>query len=263
MIRFRKELWTLTAQERQSRGRCFANMVLVDNRGAPIRSESARIHKFTYTLQRSEGSSQASLLNGHLGVNDAIALSIEPNRFLVARGFILELTPVRIVVGIDRKLERYSQPAVPSIFRIDKDELSGGMARIRDNLAQLMYAQGDTRRRALIVDLASPTFKEVKDVSTLSTVLNANQMQAVEKILGAENYALILGMPGTGKTMTVAEILRILVERGNSVLLASYTHSAVDSILLKLEQSNIDILRIGNSDKVSYNPIFFHLSILI
>ena len=39
-----------------------------------------------------------------------------------------------------------------------------------------------------------------------------------------------------GKTSTIVALVRILVSLGHSILLASYTHSAVDNILLKLKQ---------------------------
>jgi len=67
----------------------------------------------------------------------------------------------------------------------------------------------------------------------------------------AEDYALVLGMPGTGKTTTIAHIIRALVEDGKSVLLTSYTHTAVDNILLKIKNDGIKILRLGAIAKVS------------
>src|SRR5579859_5707740 len=66
----------------------------------------------------------------------------------------------------------------------------------------------------------------------------------------AEDYALVLGMPGTGKTTTIAHIIRALVENGKSVLLTSYTHTAVDNILLKLKSDGIKLLRLGSIAKV-------------
>src|SRR2546423_10550490 len=69
--------------------------------------------------------------------------------------------------------------------------------------------------------------------------------------MSAQNYALVLGMPGTGKTTTIAHIIRALVTQGKSVLLTSYTHTAVDNILLKLRDDGIDILRIGGLAKIS------------
>jgi len=43
-----------------------------------------------------------------------------------------------------------------------------------------------------------------------------------------------------GKTSTIVALIRVLVRLNRSVLLTSYTHSAVDNILLKLKQVNID-----------------------
>jgi DNA replication ATP-dependent helicase Dna2 len=73
------------------------------------------------------------------------------------------------------------------------------------------------------------------------------------KVLTAKDYACILGMPGTGKTTTIAEIILALVRRGKSVLLTSYTHSAVDTILTKLVNSDHKILRLGNVEKVTFD----------
>ena len=45
--------------------------------------------------------------------------------------------------------------------------------------------------------------------------------------------------PPSGKTTTIAALVRVLVAAGQSVLLASYTHSAVDTILLKLREVSL------------------------
>ena len=74
----------------------------------------------------------------------------------------------------------------------------------------------------------------------------------------ARDYALVLGMPGTGKTTTIAHIIRALVSQGKSVLLTSYTHTAVDNILLKIKKEKFGILRLGSRSKVFRDaPQFF------
>jgi hypothetical protein len=60
------------------------------------------------------------------------------------------------------------------------------------------------------------------------------QRRAVELVLRAKDYACILGMPGTGKTATIAFTVRCLVALGQSVLITAYTHTAVDSVMLKV-----------------------------
>ena len=63
-------------------------------------------------------------------------------------------------------------------------------------------------------------------------------------------------MPGTGKTTTTAHIIKTLVERGKSVLLTAYTHTALDNVLIKVRNSGIDVLRLGNPEKVSTRMIY-------
>ena len=119
----------------------------------------------------------------------------------------------------------------------------------------LFFAGGDTKRLELVVDLRKPLFDDDPNLvprpsATIMKKLNESQQQAMMKVLQARDYALLLGMPGTGKTTTIAEIIKELVQRGKSVLLTSYTHSAVDTILLKLLDVDFEVLRIGRSEKV-------------
>jgi DNA replication ATP-dependent helicase Dna2 len=64
---------------------------------------------------------------------------------------------------------------------------------------------------------------------------------------------LIQGLPGTGKTATIAFITRLLVSRGKRVLLTSYTHSAVDNLLCKL--IDCGMVQSFTSDKNASSPI--------
>ncbi|KAJ7459871.1 AAA domain-containing protein [Mycena latifolia] len=265
-VRFKKELWTMGASEREVKGRCFSSMFL-DVSYSPQSTKSSKIHKFTYKLSRA--STTPSLLNGHINVGDPITVSVEPDLLALARGFVLDLTTSSVVIGVDHelsletiatRLSRFRQGSVSStsapVFRVDKDELYGGMGRMRDNLAHLFYADGDARRLELVVDLKPPVFAESPEpppphLAHYVEHLNVNQQEAVQKVLAAQDYAMVLGMPGTGKTTVIAAIIKVLVAMGKTVLLTSYTHSAVDTILLKLkEKADFSILRIGNVDKV-------------
>ena len=72
-------------------------------------------------------------------------------------------------------------------------------------------------------------------------ILNEDQRKALDRCLSAQDYVMILGMPGTGKTTAIACLAKVLVILGKSVLITSYTHTAVDNILLKLKQVNLDL----------------------
>ncbi|KAJ7250856.1 DNA replication factor Dna2-domain-containing protein [Mycena haematopus] len=265
-VRFKKELWTMGAEEREAKGRCFSAMLLDTSYSPEFTPKTSKIHRFTYRLTRV--STLPSLLNGFINVGDPITVSVEPNLLALARGFVLDLEKSSLIIGVDHelsletiatRLSRFrpagvNSPPIP-VFRVDKDDLYGGMGRMRDNLAHLFYADGDARRLELVVDLKPPVF--VDGVTLPPHLLrhyehlNPNQRDAMEKVLSAQDYAMILGMPGTGKTTVIAAMIKVLVGMGKTVLLTSYTHSAVDTILLKLKNKvDFGILRIGNADKV-------------
>ncbi|RLN74259.1 hypothetical protein BBJ28_00009017, partial [Nothophytophthora sp. Chile5] len=135
---------------------------------------------------------------------------------------------------------------------------------------------GDTRRRRLIVHLTRPRFKSSRVSEQITqhcqkcakddhdgrvsaqgqalldafSQLNVDQQRAVQRVLSSLDYALVLGMPGTGKTATIAFTVRVLLFLGFSVLVTSYTHSAVDNLLLKLLACEVPMLRIGNPAQV-------------
>jgi DNA replication ATP-dependent helicase Dna2 len=57
--------------------------------------------------------------------------------------------------------------------------------------------------------------------------------------MNARDYTLIQGLPGTGKTSTLSFIARLLAARGKRVLITSYTHAAVDNVVLKLMEKGL------------------------
>ncbi|GAA5899795.1 bifunctional ATP-dependent DNA helicase/ssDNA endodeoxyribonuclease DNA2 [Sporobolomyces salmoneus] len=264
MLKYRKEIWTMTANEREETGRCLANMK-VDSTYIRPKSQADKIHRFVYRLRRADfdaalsgtqsSQSRRTTFGGALSMNDPVVVSLEnPSVLAIARGFLLSLEPDSVIIGLDRSLtdipRRNQQRGDDLIFRIDKDELATGMGRIRDNLLQLFVNGGDERRRKLIVDLETPRFDGPVRARLIPSHLNSDQHDALKKVMSARDYALVLGMPGTGKSTVIAELLKMLVKSNLSVLLTSYTHSAVDNILLKVKDDGLGILRLGNRDKI-------------
>jgi hypothetical protein len=80
--------------------------------------------------------------------------------------------------------------------------------------------------------------------------LNEDQRMAVAKAHCARDFLAILGMPGTGKTTTLSFIIRCLVLLGQTVVVTSHTHTAVDNILLKLIADGVPVLRLGRASSV-------------
>lgn len=85
-----------------------------------------------------------------------------------------------------------------------------------------------------------------------SARLNTSQQAAIEKILSANELAIVHGPPGTGKTTTLVQAIRALVRRdGERVLVVAPSNTAVDLLSEKLADEGLNVLRIGNPVRVS------------
>ncbi|CCD23992.1 bifunctional ATP-dependent DNA helicase/ssDNA endodeoxyribonuclease DNA2 NDAI_0C03320 [Naumovozyma dairenensis CBS 421] len=164
-------------------------------------------------------------------------------------------------------------------YRIDKNDIQQNLSSSRFNILNLFLPSvqpgellvdektgkskltkrsdgGDERMRRFIVDNESPTFVPKDKPPLISYTIpedssfNENQIEAIDRVMRANDYALILGMPGSGKTTVISELIKMLVADNKSVLLTSYTHSAVDNILLKLKDVEFDIIRLGSKRRV-------------
>ena len=82
--------------------------------------------------------------------------------------------------------------------------------------------------------------------------LNHSQRKAVAFALGSEDFFLIHGPFGTGKTKTLAELAIQEAKRGKKVLVAAESNVAVDNLVERLFKK-IDVVRIGHPSRVSKN----------
>jgi len=255
-----------------------------------IEGSGGKINRFTYVLGHAQsGSAQsgASFAEGsQLTIGEPIVVSSEQGQWALANGYVIATSKRNITVAVDRKLGDARQKlsnfdadhnqafkgvmntdnrsrkaevadASPQLYRVDKDEFSNGLALIRNKLVTLMSSHPiHTKLRNQIVFDAPPKFAS----STLPTLqpsqlgqMNDDQQAAVSKVLAAQDYALILGMPGTGKTTTIAHVIRALLAENKTILLTSFTHTAVDNILLKIRDVAPEgsILRLGVPAKIN------------
>ncbi|KAJ6189407.1 hypothetical protein N7519_004315 [Penicillium mononematosum] len=282
LVKFRRELWTLLSSEREALGRCFGDVV-IDPNSVYEENTGTKINRYHYTFVKRQASPGFSFAESQITVGEPIVISDEKGHFALANGYVVHTSSSHIKVGVDRKLHNarsrtagfdavtnqsfrgimevgkeepaaLEDPGEQLVYRIDKDEFSNGMAIVRNNLICMMDKDLFQARqlRRLIVEGQAPAFKTTSSSYAISDPgnLNVDQRQAIDKVMSAKDYALVLGMPGTGKTTTIAHIIRALVAQGRSVLLTSYTHTAVDNILLKIRDDNIRVLRIGATAKV-------------
>lgn len=118
---------------------------------------------------------------------------------------------------------------------------------------------------SIIIDRNAPTYTKVlpKVISTsgrsILNELNPIQRSAVLKALTVNDYLLLKGLPGTGKTQTLTAIIRLHVMMGKSVLITSHTNSAVDNLLMRLMKSDASMkfIRLGSVSRTRAELIEF------
>ena len=81
--------------------------------------------------------------------------------------------------------------------------------------------------------------------AALGEGFNARQAQAVGMAFGAEQVACIQGPPGTGKTRVLSLIARLMVARGERILITSHTHMAINNALNKIHAQGVPTVKIG------------------
>ncbi|XP_057510867.1 DNA replication ATP-dependent helicase/nuclease JHS1-like [Actinidia eriantha] len=277
----KKDIWCSSSLRSEKSSSCLSSVVL-DTSEEIQQKKISKGNQFIYRFLRqdlpplngeahdgdslSSGFSPIDDINCALRSGDYVILSTEPGRLTVASGIIMDISRSHVTVSFSKRLRLPgSNPSSmkkdlhQEVWRIDKDEFMGSFAIMRFNLIQL-FVQNEYsfHLRRMIVDLDTPRFDSgciFSQDPAISYIwseknLNNDQRRAIIKILTAKDYALILGMPGTGKTSTMVHAVKALLMRGASILLTSYTNSAVDNLLIKLKAQGIDFVRIGRNDAV-------------
>ncbi|KAJ9680403.1 hypothetical protein PVL29_019664 [Vitis rotundifolia] len=277
----KKGIWRSHSLKRDPSTSCLSSIVLDTSNNHPQKN-SFKDNKFIYRFVRQNVasfhvkehnedslpsiSSPANDLDCTLRNGDYVILSTESGHLALASGVITDISRFHVYVCFSKRLRLpwskrslEEQDLLGEVFRIDKDEIVTSFAVMRFNLIQLfLQSMQGSHLRKMIVDLEVPRFdggcifSQDPAISYIRSEksLNNDQRQAILKILTAKDYALILGMPGTGKTSTMVHAVKALLMRGASILLTSYTNSAVDNLLIKLKAQNIDFVRIGRHEVV-------------
>ena len=117
------------------------------------------------------------------------------------------------------------------------DRLRGALRRMRD-----------ARRWHGVLSGEAPRFSEERVDAPES--LNAEQREAFALALRAQDYALVHGPPGTGKTTVLVEIIRAAARREEQVLASAPSNLAVDNLVERLVAAGVDVVRVGHPARV-------------
>ncbi|MCH7410321.1 AAA domain-containing protein [Belliella sp. DSM 111904] len=96
---------------------------------------------------------------------------------------------------------------------------------------------------AKVANFQNGTFQKLSN-------LNDAQNQALELVNFAQDVAIIHGPPGTGKTTTLVASIMDTLRYESQVMVCAPSNAAVDLLVEKLSELNINVLRIGHPARV-------------
>lgn len=242
-------VWTMSPEKREARGTCICNLKIL---GKVVEQEDKYRHTFARVNVKGD-TIESGVISSALNENDYVIISTDA-RINIAAGCITHVSHDVVAVLLDKDITRQEKD---SIFHIDKYSSTGLSTFNYANVAGLLNDDEISMKlRRVVIDRRPATFVKKLPRSIISTGariisdLNEDQQRAVLKAVAADDYILIKGMPGTGKTQMLVALIELLQELGSSVLITAHTHSAVDNVLLKLLERNVDFLRLGSTRQI-------------
>lgn len=261
-------VWFKSKEELESRGWCVFDLQLINRTNSTSRDEDYTGEGFhLFEFKRTQ-----SLKELNLKENDMILLTSQTDNLVgIAQGFIrsIQNNNTQFSLLVDKNLLNLKL-SKDHLFRIDKINFRSSVCLNYTNLSRLFFQNEICQRlRAYIIDKQAPTFQKVlskQDIlktKDLFKKLNKSQKAAILKAIMSNDYLLIKGYPGTGKTTTIASLIAILLKLDKRILFTSFTNSAVDNLLIKLiEKYSIDFVRIGSYERIHPEVQKYELSTL-
>jgi superfamily I DNA and/or RNA helicase len=228
-----------TLVERVALGIALAHLRIVDELSGP--GERVRV--------RVAVPDSIDLDNLRLAPGDPIRLWAEhPDEAGAVRGVFERREEQTLWLMLDRAVDEVDREYAvdPEAPEVTFDRGDAAIARAREALAN-----SDLARIREVAALARPPRPVATTTWTpLDEALDERQLAAVDLALRSGDIALVWGPPGTGKTRTLVEVVRQRVERGERVLCAAPSNTAVDNLGVRLGELGVKAVRLGHPARV-------------
>lgn len=162
---------------------------------------------------------------------------------------ITDLLPDRIIVKLRTRIRNLQFETKNTLWNLEHDYLDTGFSKMHTGLIKFFsYPQ---QKRDIILTVKPPLQPEITPAIVIENELTEKQSKMVDRIVACEDYFLLWGPPGTGKT---SKIIRAAVERllknNENIMLVAYTNRAVDELCEAVENisenSGVNYIRIGS-----------------
>ena len=219
-----KSLWCNTPMQRESMGNAIANLQIIPVNQHQNKDNAAGFRHIFAKNVLTEGS---VIPNGVFNIGELVMVGTE-EMIALSQGTINFIDENQIIVVLDRDLHNLQVVKENNIFHLDRYEYSSGSSFNLVNLAKLLSNDNPVaaRLRSILVNQGrESTFlsglpKEVATSPQAKAILrplNRVQQKAVFRVMMAEQFVLLEGMPGSGKTTVIVALIRLLLTLGKSV----------------------------------------------
>ncbi len=164
-------------------------------------------------------------------------------------GIVSRATSTRVQVAFDRAPPEFVREGRLRVDRIPNDVT---FDRARAGLRRLagLDKGRERRRRELILGREHPAFGTPEQLDP-TRPLNPEQQAAAAIALSAQDFFLVHGPPGTGKSTVLAEIAAHAVSGGKRLLCTAASNAAVDHLLELCLAQGLRAIRVGHPARVS------------
>src|SRR5918996_2096190 len=166
-----------------------------------------------------------------------------------ASGIVARVTSTRIQIALERTPPEYVRQGRLRVDRVPNDVT---FERAREGLRRIAALdKGKSRHTREVILGREPPRSDTARPLEPSRPLNPEQTDAVAQALAAEDFFLVHGPPGTGKSTVLAEIAVQAVASGKKLLCTAASNAAVDHLLDLCLDRGLRAVRIGHPARVT------------
>lgn len=200
---------------------------------------------------------RSETIDTEISVGDMVLVSTDNPLRSDLTGTVTEKGARFIKVAFDKKVPKW---ALKKKVRLDLYANDITFRRMEDNLKHLSL-KGKNALEYMLTDRNPKKNRKTPYIDYIDKNLNRSQKIAIENGLSCENFFLIHGPFGTGKTRTLVELISQETRQNHKVLATAESNAAIDNILERLmENKKLNLTRLGHPQRVSKNNITYSLA---
>jgi len=192
------------------------------------------------------------VIDTEISVGDMVLVSTDNPLRSDLTGTVTEKGARFIKVAFDKRVPKW---AIKKKVRLDLYANDITFRRMEDNLNHLSL-KGKNALEYILSERDPKKNRPTPYINYIDDSLNESQKTAIENALSCENFYLIHGPFGTGKTRTLVELISQETRQNHKVLATAESNAAVDNILERLmDNKKLKLTRLGHPQRVSKHNI--------